>query len=591
MNNDVLLITELVSCQDAPVTQVALMTPLCQEHEYELNFYCETCDELVCMYCAVKKHDGHNYDTVKKMADEHRSLLKKLFTSIEGMAQDISEAYDNIDRMMKKIRQQGDKINKQIEQCYDELFEQLLNQKNKVKKQLHCTLSQKEKALTAQLDETYSTWSEILSLKKLSGSVDSSSDQEVLSTKKKVIDGIQQVTENFKKLNKHPVQSNTMEFIPTKVSIPQLGKFFSCADYDYLEADNLSLLSTAEEEPIITNGDDCSDCYDYVTEKITGRVTDEEVKDDSGTNGVSCTGDHKVEAANMKSQAVRISSNIDSCRNYRTIKLPDKIVSNSGRMGQPWGIAYGSYGVWAVADRTNHCVYVFDSQDQLVLKFGKSGSKDGHFGAYSPRGVAFDNGNHLYVADSGNNRIQKFDINGNYLLRFGCRGSAVGQIKCPYGVATHIDGRVYVADKGNRRISVFQSDGHFHTCFGSGHLGGPYDVAVSGNNQLLVADHCHKCIVTFTLDGLYVGKFDTQGSNSCQINSPCSLTTDMNGFILVTNFNHCVSVYNHDGSLIHCFGTHGSANGEFNDPYGIAVSPNGSIYVSDFNNKRVQIFT
>ena len=69
-------------------------------------------------------------------------------------------------------------------------------------------------------------------------------------------------------------------------------------------------------------------------------------------------------------------------------------------------------------------------------------------------------------------------------------------------------------------ISVFQSDGQFCISFGSGQLGGPYDVAVTGNNQLLVADHSHKCIVTFTLDGHYVGRFDTQGSHSCQINSP-----------------------------------------------------------------------
>ena len=61
-------------------------------------------------------------------------------------------------------------------------------------------------------------------------------------------------------------------------------------------------------------------------------------------------------------------------------------------------------------------IYVFDGQNQLVLKFG---DKDGLFSDYSPRGIAFDNDNHLYVANSGNNRIQKFDINGKsvYLLQ------------------------------------------------------------------------------------------------------------------------------------------------------------------------------
>ena len=588
--HNVVPLTELRSGKDASFIPAKMKTPLCQEHQCDLKHYCETCDVLVCMYCTVKKHNGHDHDTVKKMASKHRSQLKKVATPIEGMIQDLSDVHNNVDKMMKKITQQGDEMNKQINQHYDELVKDLMKQRDKVKQQVYYTVSQKEKALTTQLDEVDSTQAELVSMKELNDTLQKSSDQEALSSKKQIIDGMHQLTEKYNDLNKRPVQSDTMEFIPSK-DFPQLGKFFACAEYDYLEVDNLA---KSGEVPIITkdsNEDDCSERNDKTAKSFTGKVTVEEVKDiDDGIYVVSHRGDQIEDAACMSTQEIREGPIIASCRNYRAVNLPNKVVNNSGRMGQPWGIAYGSYGVWAVADRTNHCVYVFDGQDQLVLKFGKSGDKDGQFGSYSPRGITFDNDNHLYVADSGNNRIQKFDINGNYLLQFGCRGSGEGQIKCPYGIATHINGRVYVADKGNRRISVFQSDGQFCVFFGSGQLGSPYDVAVTGNNQLLVADHSHKCIVTFTLDGHYVGRFDTQGPHSCQINSPCSLATDMNGFILVTNFNHSVSVYDHAGSLVHCFGTHGSAGGEFNDPYGIAVSPNGSIYVSDFNNKRVQIF-
>ena len=71
----------------------------------------------------------------------------------------------------------------------------------------------------------------------------------------------------------------------------------------------------------------------------------------------------------------------------------------------------------------------------------------------------------------------------------------------PYGITTH-NGRVYVADNGNHRISVFQCNGQFCISFGSDQLGGPYDVAVNVNNQLLVADYSGHCIVTFTLDGV-----------------------------------------------------------------------------------------
>ena len=47
---------------------------LCQEHDMELNFYHETCEQLVCHYCTTRYHhleDGHNHNTVKKIASEH----------------------------------------------------------------------------------------------------------------------------------------------------------------------------------------------------------------------------------------------------------------------------------------------------------------------------------------------------------------------------------------------------------------------------------------------------------------------------------------------------------------------------------------
>ena len=89
---------------------------------------------------------------------------------------------------------------------------------------------------------------------------------------------------------------------------------------------------------------------------------------------------------------------------------------------------------------------------------------------------------------------------------------------------------------------------------------------------------------------LRIGKFGTRGSSRGKLDSPCSVTTDLNGFIIVADSdNHRVSIFDKDHNCIHCFGSNGTANGQFSNPYGIAVSPNGSIYVSDTYNKRIQI--
>ena len=593
-------LTELRLNKDVPI-QAKPIVPLCKDHDEQLKYYCETCDELVCVYCTVKKHNGHNHDSMKNMASKHRSQLKKVTTPIVGLIQDLSGVHNNIEKMVKKIRKQGDEVNKQIDQHYDELVEKLMKQKDQVKQQVRDTVSQKEKALTTQLDEVDSTQAELVSMKELNDALEKSSDQEAMSAKKQVIDGMQQLTEKYKKVNKHPVQSASMKFTPSKDPFPQFGSFSAVVNLCSSEVANLPqsiIVGKKVEVTIITkdsNGDHCSTGGHKVfvqLKSFTGNVTVGEVRDNNdGSYVASFVGEQGGEVklhVSINGQEIDGSPYSIVVRNYQSLNLPNKIVNNNGSMGKPWGVTFGRNGVWAVVDCINHCVYVFDGQDKLVRKVGSSGSNNSQFS--DPCGVSFDNDNHLYVADGNNNRVQKFDVNGNYLLQFGGHGSGDGQLNTPVGITTH-NGRVYVADTSNHRISVFQYNGQFCISFGSNQLGSPCDVVVNVNNQLLVADYSNHCIVTFTLDGHYVGKFGTQGSNRGQLKNPCSLATDVNGFILVSDGNHCVSVFDYIGNFIQCFGSKGSSQGQFNEPRCVALSPNGSIYVSDHNNKRIQIFT
>ena len=43
-----------------------------------------------------------------------------------------------------------------------------------------------------------------------------------------------------------------------------------------------------------------------------------------------------------------------NCVRRKIINSPDVEM-----MGQPWDIAFGKDGMWAVADHSNHCVYIF----------------------------------------------------------------------------------------------------------------------------------------------------------------------------------------------------------------------------------------
>ena len=592
-------LTELRAKKDVTI-QPKPKVMMCREHDIELLFYCETCDQLVCMYCTVKDHNGHNHDTVKKMVGKHKEELKKFTAPVEDMIRGLSDTHDNIENMRKKIRQQGDEVNKKIDQHYDGVIQKLMEQKEQLKQQVHDTVSQKVKAVTTQLEEVECVQAEVLSMKELNDAVEKSSDQEVLSVKKQVIDRMQQITDKCRKVNIPPLQRATMEFGPTKEVLPQFGLLCSVDSHncEVVDIPKYSIKVKKIEFTIITklnNGDHCSRGGSQVSVQLGGVNDTMQVRDNNDGSYVASflpqqVGEVKLSVF-VNGEQIKGSPYIVMVRDYTSINKPSKIVNNDGNMGQPWGIAFGKNGMWAVADCSNHCVYIFDGEDQLVRKFGSPGSGNGQFNC--PEGVAFCNDCHLYVGDSSSDRVQKFSIDGKYLLQFGGKGYEGRKLNCPVGLAVH-EHKVFVAECNNHCISIFQTDGKFLRTFGSGQLGRPFDVAVKGANQpcILIADYDHHCIYTFTLDGDYVGKFGTYGTDRSQLHNPLGVGIDLYGFILVADSgNHRVSIFDKDGNYINCIGFKGSAIGQFQRPYGIAVSANGNIYVSDYSNRRIQIFS
>ncbi|WP_374686840.1 flippase activity-associated protein Agl23 [Promineifilum sp.] len=175
----------------------------------------------------------------------------------------------------------------------------------------------------------------------------------------------------------------------------------------------------------------------------------------------------------------------------------------------------------------------------------------------SPRNVAAGPDGLIYVADSGNHRIQVFDADGTYLRGWGSFGAEPGQLNEPWGLAVD-EAFVYVADTWNHRIQKFTLTGEFVGAYGAsgapaaddpgGGLGlffGPRDIALIGEDQLLVTD----------------------------------------------TGNHRLQLLDRDGNFLNQVGSFGSQLGQFNEPVGLAVAPDGSIYVADTWNGRIQRLT
>ena len=217
------------------------------------------------------------------------------------------------------------------------------------------------------------------------------------------------------------------------------------------------------------------------------------------------------------------------------------------------------------AEHSNHVVFVIDTANSRVMRFGPDGSYLGEWGSYGtnnnqfnwPKAVAFAPNGDILVADTNNQRIQIYDFNFSYKTTLGVteeNGSDNAHFSYPLDVAVDSNGNIYVADEGNNRIQVFNSSFVYQKTIGvtgdcngndNNRFCGPHSLDIDGLDRLYVADTWHQRIQIFDAAGNYE---DTIG------------------------------------------GQWGGAPGQFRSPQGVAVSSSGQVLISDTENHRLQIF-
>uniref|UniRef100_A0A1X7TR12 RING-type domain-containing protein n=2 Tax=Amphimedon queenslandica TaxID=400682 RepID=A0A1X7TR12_AMPQE len=250
----------------------------------------------------------------------------------------------------------------------------------------------------------------------------------------------------------------------------------------------------------------------------------------------------------------------------------------------PWGVAVSDDNHVIVTENDGNCVTILDREGKKVKSLGrKEGSGNVKF--FGPRGVAISPDKFILVSDS--DRIQKISMDGYLIASAGEEGSGPLQFNDPRGIAiSPITGQVYIADTNNHRVQVLNPDLTFSHSFGSGgsangQFQSPYDIAIDSQGLVYVTDQCNNRIQKFSVDGKFVGQFGTKGSGPGQLSYPVGITIDTaaTGLVYVSEaWNHHISVFTSDGVFVSKFGRLGSNIDQFNDPCGLAFNKYGLLY-------------
>ena len=216
--HSVLTLEELAKPENQAKTKAKLH---CNKHGHENKiyaFYCDTCQELICINCAVLDHPkpDHSCRPLNEVADEHRKSLK----TTSAILQKKSNECQNTLTKIKDAIQFQDSSAKKARQA-------ILKQNEEILKEFTRQLEVKTSVLLGEVEENCRFVSGILGkqqgdmkayVKRVNGSLDlaktileKGSDEEILSLGKKIEKNADEIKKKCPKMMQ-PVHSGNVEY-------------------------------------------------------------------------------------------------------------------------------------------------------------------------------------------------------------------------------------------------------------------------------------------------------------------------------------------------------------------------------------------
>ena len=586
------------------------VTLYCSLHEgKELELYCETCEELICHNCTVKKHKDHRYDLVGDTFDVHKAEITESIKPIKSHLNVVSKSLEEINLRSKELNDHREANKADVQQEVQQLHDWIEKRKTELFSQIDQQTDVKLKNLAAQKDEVETVQTQLVScLSFVTESLRIGSKGEVMKVKKTVKKQVKEMINHFNPDKLPPCELANVKFVSSPDLTPacqQYGAVYLQQAYPkecYATGEGLrkakpNQIATAILHTADSKGKAMTIPVETLTCELISEITGEKVDCSAKkiqasqyeiSYQVACKGPHllhiKVEDEHIKRSPFAVS-----VRNLDTgSKDPIKIISD---VKQPNCITIDKKGNLVVSESGRECISVFSPTGEKLQLFGSEQLS-------IPCGVAVDDDGNILVVDKDKHCILKFTSDGKLITTIGKRGSSPLEFQMPIGAVIHPHNKkLYIADQYNHRIQVLNSDFTFYNTFGSngndddGQFNRCTDVAFDNIGNVYVTDVENHRIQVFTAEGNFLRKFGKEGKSNGKLYRPSRIEVSNENVVYVTEvYNHRVSMFTCDGKFLASFGTRGSGSGQFNQPYGTVVNKNGVIYVCDSGNNRLQLF-
>ena len=608
------------------------------------NYYCETCEELICTKCCtIKPHGKHDRHAASEIINEqgYKPQIKEHERKVEEVQESFEVFINEMDKLKTSLKANKERAKKEIDDKVNAIHAELERGKRSLLCRVDTIFERKNQRLEEQLEELRQIDGELEECRKfVNDTLTYGIPEEIIFLKTKMIHRMKHLHDTYNPFPRIPRENDIITF-DENTALELSGAIGSISAKPFppaFTADNLEKMHFIchQQSSIVVTcrdiaGTPCPGKHTVkaeLTPQPDGDAIVEEVRgQEKGKEEYIVTlqptshGNHRLKisvVANRKEVPINGSPfNIMICAPLvNEIQVENVEVTN---LTNPWGVAVGGNGEIVVSDARYHKLVVINPDSYEIMRWiGNEGKEQGQF--KSPRGLAFNSDGDIAVVDRDNHRVQIISIEGVFKRKFGKKGEGNGEFISATYIINDANGIIYVSDCILHRIQYFTPTGDYIGEFGSwGPLNAPYALAFDALGRILITEQNGNSIKFFkkvqseqnrsldrsepaqTVQNLSSGN---EQSRQCSINfvydsktnfhllAPLGIIYDRaTSYIVVTEYEgHRISVFNRNGEYIRSFGTKGTSENEFSCPLGVATLKDSRIVVCDVKKAKLIMF-
>ena len=199
--------------------------PLCQVHKNKpMDFYCETCEEHICVKCSTKSHHGHQYGHAEDLFPKHKQQIEATLISLKKQIDMVDGRMGLFEIMEGEMREQGEAVQKRIDDTYQQLIDRLQESRRKVSQEAHAALQEKLQLHSSQKANVKTILVQLESFKKfVDKELESRSQYQIQAARRQLVDRINNTHSEVKVGELQPAQEPNTTFTADKNTLSACG--------------------------------------------------------------------------------------------------------------------------------------------------------------------------------------------------------------------------------------------------------------------------------------------------------------------------------------------------------------------------------